>query len=338
MASMRRHTGHSAHRGNIHSIHHSYHLKLIFLRFHLFLAYACLIDTFVAKSGSIKAAAKELGIPDATLVARVRKLEEQLGVHFFEKNKSALSLTPAAEMLLPDAEQIQGFYRQLLRELNAAKDYYRRLRIAIVGSALSLNLEPFLDKLNFSFPNIRIELIDDRCFSIVDGLKSGNVDIYFAPVMESFDCGELGMCEVSASAQFVFTPRTHPLADRAMISIRELDREQFILYPETAEPAIRDFQLRNLRDAGIRYTLYDCGTSSIFYKLLVPIGKGLILWPAPMPDVPPESVSIPVTDIPNPSATAFFYDKQTDDPEVIAFVSDFPAFAKERENEHRKTV
>lgn len=273
------------------------------------------------------------------MAARVRKLEEQLGVRLFERNGSALALTPAGEMLLPDAEQIKGTWRQLLRELNAAKShYYHRIRIAIAGSALPLNLGPFLDKLNLSFPNIRIELFDDSRFGIAEGLESGSVDIYFAPVMDSFDYGELGMCEVSASAQFVVMPRTNPLADRATVSIRELDREQFILYPKTAEPAVRDFQLRNLRDSGIRFTLYDSETSPIFNKLLVPVGKGLILWPAPMPDIPPESVCIPVTDIPHPAATAFFYDKQTDNPEVMAFVSDFPAFAKERENEHRKTV
>ena len=180
--------------------------------------------------------------------------------------------------------------------------------------------------------------MDDSCFGIFNGLKTGNVDIYFAPIMDSFDRGELGACQVASSTQFVVMPRTHPLADRATVSIGELDREQFILYPETAEPAIRDFQIRNLRDAGIRYTLYDSGTSAIFYKLLVPVGKGIILWPAPMPDVPPGSVSIPVTGIPHPAATVFFYDKQTNNPEVLAFVSDFPAFAREVENEHRKAI
>lgn len=131
----------------------------------------------------------------------------------------------------------------------------------------------------------------------------------------------------------------HHLADRTMVSIRELDREQFILYPPTAESAIRDFQLCNLQDSGIHYTLYDGDTSTLFYKLLVPIGKGLLLRPTPMMDVPPNAVCLPVTGLPHPATMCFFFDKANPKADVQAFARDFPNFAKEvAKREHRQAL
>ena len=294
----------------------------------------------VAKHGSIKKAAPELGISDATLSARLNRLEEYIGTPLFERSGGALTLTAAGQLLLPGAADILSRCRRLKRELHTAQEHaYHQLRIAISGSILPLNLGPFLDQLNLNNPNIRLELLDDSRWGIVDGLQSGAVDIYFAPVMEDFAPKGLARYPVSTSAQFVVLPRGHRLADRSMVSIRELDREQFILYPKRAEPAIRDFQLRNLQDAGIHYTLYDGETSTLFYKLLVPVGKGLLLRPTPMIDLPPNAVCLPVTDLPHPATMCFFYDKANPRADVQAFVRDFPQFAKEAgKHEHRPSL
>ena len=165
------------------------------------------------------------------------------------------------------------------------------------------------------------------------------MDIYFAPVMEDFAPKGLSKNPVSASTQFIIIPRNHRLAERTMISIRELDGEQFLLYPQTAETAIQDFQIRNLQDSGIQYSAYDGNTSALFYKLLVPVGKGLLLHPTPMMDLPPNTVAIPISDLKHPATTCFFYDKNNTKADVLAFAKDFPKFAKEVSiHEHGKAL
>lgn len=293
----------------------------------------------VAKHGSIKKAAPELGVSSATLSARLIRFEEYFGAQLFERG-GAMTLTATGQLLLPSALDILSRYRKLRRELRAAQEHaYHQLRIAISGSILPLNLGPFLDQLNLNNPNIRLEIMDDSQWGIIDGLQSGAVDIYFAPVMDDFVSKGLARKPVSTSTHFVVLPRSHRLADRSMVSIRELDREQFILYPRTAEPAIRNFQLRNLQASGIHYTLYDGDTSALFYKLLVPVGKGLLLRPTPMIDLPPNAVCLPVTDLPHPATMCFFYDKANPRADVQAFVRDFSHFAKEvGKHEHRPSL
>ena len=294
----------------------------------------------IAESGSIRKMAGRLGISSATLSARLIKFEEHLGTPLFIRGGDSLVLTPAGEQLLPSAREILSSYNKLRTEVISSGEHsYHQLRIAITGSNLPLNLGPFLDELNTNNPNISIEIMDDTRYGIVDGIQSGAVDIYFAPVMSDFAPQGLSKTMVSSSTQYVIMPKSHRLADRSMISIKELDGEQFVMYPKTAESAIRDFQIRNLKDSGIKYTLYDGETSTLFYKLLVPVGKGMLIRPTPMMDVPPNTVCIPLSGLAHTATMCFFYDKINPRPDVLAFAEDFPKFAKElTKREHNKAI
>lgn len=293
-----------------------------------------------ARCGSLKRLSQELGLPQATLAARLKAFEEDLGLELFERSARGLTLTQAGERLLPSAEEILDSLRQLRGELREAERHrYRRLRIAVSGSGLPLYLGPFLDELNLRYPDMSLELLDDSRFSIEDGLRSGAVDIYFAAVTRDFEIPGLTKTMVAASSQYVLLPRSHRLANRTTLSVKELDGESFVLYPRTKENSIRDFQLRNLKASGISYKVYESETSPLFYKLLVPIGKGLILSPRDMMDLPPNTVCISVTDIPFPAAPCFFYDRASLGEETEAFVRDYVIFAKEaHRREHRAAL
>lgn len=294
----------------------------------------------ISQTLSIKKAALELGISSATLSARLIRFEEHLSTPLFVRKADAMVLTAAGEQLLPSAREILESCRKMRSEMHFVQGHeYHRLRIAVCGSNLPLNLGPFLDQLNLRYPNIQLELLDDTQYGIADGLLSGAVDLYFAPVMDDFAPRGLAKTAVSTFHAFVILPRHHALAGRTMVSLRELDGEKFILYPKTAEPAIRNFQMRNLADCGIHYTVYDSDSSAVLYKLLVPVGKGILLQPTPTMNTPPNTVCIPVTDLPHPATTCFFYDKSNPTEDVLAFASDFMKFSREvSHREHRKTI
>ena len=293
----------------------------------------------IAEHGTLKKAADQLDVSVATLSARLARFEEHLGTRLFSRTGSAMVLTAAGEQLLPSALEITASYQSINKSMLSAQNHaYRQLRIAVTGSSLPLHLGPFLDKLILSHPNIQLEILDDSRYGIVDGLSSGAVDLYFAPVTDETFPKNLVQQFIASPGEFVLLPKNHPLAGRSMISVRELDGECFILYPKTAESAIRDFQLRNLRDSGIRHTFYDSGTAVLFSKLLVPIGKGLLLYTHNI-DLPPNTVCIPVTDLPHHASICFFYHRNSANPDVTAFAKDYLAFAKEMAMyEHRKTL
>lgn len=293
----------------------------------------------IAQHGSLKSAALALDLSVATLSARLLRFEAHLGTPLFERNGTAMKLTATGKQLLPHAAEILSQYDQVKHDMRRAQEHsYHKLRIAVTGSTLPLHLGPFLDQLILKHPDMHLDLLDDSQYSLAEGLISGAVDLYFAPTLgESVPKGLIRKV-IAHPGESILLPRSHPLAGRSMISIRELDGEQFILYPQTAEASFRNFQLKNLQDSGIRYTLYESDTAVLFNKLLVPIGKGLLLYTHIM-DSPPNTVCIPITDLPHHVAFCFFYRKSNPSPDVLAFERDYLKFVKEATHfEHRQTL
>jgi DNA-binding transcriptional LysR family regulator len=66
-----------------------------------------------AREGSVRAAAKRLGVNHATVLRRIAQLEEHLGAQMFEKLPSGYRLTAAGGEVLEFADQMQASSRQL---------------------------------------------------------------------------------------------------------------------------------------------------------------------------------------------------------------------------------
>ncbi|MFA7588227.1 MAG: LysR family transcriptional regulator [Novosphingobium sp.] len=66
-----------------------------------------------ARGGSVRAAAKRLGVNHATVLRRIAQLEERLGAQMFEKLPAGYRLTPAGEEVLDLAEQMEASSHQL---------------------------------------------------------------------------------------------------------------------------------------------------------------------------------------------------------------------------------
>ncbi len=295
----------------------------------------------IADRGSLKAAADELRLPPATLRSRMHVLENTLGVSLFQRENGVLALTGEGKRLYADALEIVREYtdlRQSLKQPGAQE--FQSLKIAVSGIALPLFLGPFLDLLNAKYPHVRLEFSDDTRYSIAEGLDSGEVNVYFAPSMNRLPQRE-GIVRriISPPRHCVLLPEGHPLASRPTVSMRDLDGECFILYPQTKESGIRDFQLENLQASGIRRSIYDSGTSPVFFALLVPVGKGIVLLPAPVFGLPPKTVCLPLTDAPCAAFSALFYSRKAGRPEVRKFVDLFFQFTKEAARyEHRQAL
>src|ERR671918_1390092 len=75
--------------------------------------------THSARLGSLTAASDELHTVQLNVTARIRALEDELGIPLFRRHSRGVVLTPAGERLLPYANKIA----QLLKEAgNAAGD------------------------------------------------------------------------------------------------------------------------------------------------------------------------------------------------------------------------
>lgn len=248
----------------------------------------------IAQHGSLHEAASALRVSSATLSARLKGFEAQLGVSLFQRGKQGVTLTSGGERFLTEARTILQSYEALVGDIQTAQeDRFTRLTIAAICGGLPLHMGPYLDRFNEKHPEVRMCLTDDTECSIQEGLLSESIDLYCAPLLEGWACNGLEKSVLSTAGQYVIVPRGHRLASQISVTMDDLADERFILYPKTEECCVRDYQMAALAASGIRYTLYDAPCSLAMYQLLVPIGKGIILLPIRMDGrLPPNAVSL----------------------------------------------
>ena len=125
----------------------------------------------VVRSGSTKAAAKELRVNQTTCARRITALEEALGWKLFERSRDGYRLLPSAEPLVGHAERIEAEVESFL---GAAAGAERRL----VGSIRVTTNEPLANavltnavcEFRASYPQVRVELmIEDRIVDVARG-------------------------------------------------------------------------------------------------------------------------------------------------------------------------
>ncbi len=120
----------------------------------------------IHRAGSIRAAAKQMGVDHSTISRRLSKLRQYLDDTVFEKTADGIGLTPAGQELLDAARQMEmiGFTADRRSKAHSNPERYK-IRLSIPPSVCSLIVD---DLKNFVIGNPDIELSLDSTFSRVD--------------------------------------------------------------------------------------------------------------------------------------------------------------------------
>lgn len=85
-----------------------------------------------ARGGSVRAAAKQLGVSHVTVLRRIGQLEARLGAQMFDKLPSGYRLTPAGEEVLELAMQMEAtFFTLETRVLGRDQNVRGLLRVTL---------------------------------------------------------------------------------------------------------------------------------------------------------------------------------------------------------------
>lgn len=113
-----------------------------------------------ARGGSVRAAAKSLGVNHATVLRRIAQLEDRLGAQMFEKLPSGYRLTGAGEEVLEFADQMQASSRQLeTRVFGRDQSVGGLLRVTLPAPLSAHLLMPDLADFVRLHPGIEMEIL-----------------------------------------------------------------------------------------------------------------------------------------------------------------------------------
>lgn len=175
----------------------------------------------VVEKGSLRAAAKHLGIAQPAMSRSIRELEHELGVVLFERNKFGMTLTPVGGIFLRRAKGVQADLQRTLDEIAQFKGKdFGKITMAFSSAGLITILPKIIGPFRKRFPNVRVKLVESAFPALEPDLRDGVVDVYYGPIPEEYSDSALIIDRLFENPRIIVGRRGHPL--RAATSIKEL--------------------------------------------------------------------------------------------------------------------
>ncbi|MEJ2462395.1 MAG: hydrogen peroxide-inducible genes activator [Candidatus Thiodiazotropha sp.] len=229
----------------------------------------------VARERHFGHAAESCFVSQPTLSVAVKKLEEELGVGLFERGQGEVSLTPAGERIVAQAQRVleeAGVIRELASQ---SKDQLagplRVGAIYTVGPYLFPHLVPILAKRAKGMPLI----IREHFTSVLsDQLKRGDLDVII--ISYPFDEPGIQTRPLYDEGFSVLMPKTHPLANQDRIRPEQLQQESVLgdghCFRDQVLRICPDCQQKNISDGGLQRNLEGGSLETIRYMVASGIG------------------------------------------------------------------
>ncbi len=114
----------------------------------------------VARSGSLSAAARELGVSHATIYRKVIDVEERLGTKLFDRTRTGYTPTLAGEAMLDGAHEMEAYVFEIERKLTGQElTPSGKVRITTTDSLLFGPLSEIVANLHQTLPQIQLEVV-----------------------------------------------------------------------------------------------------------------------------------------------------------------------------------
>jgi DNA-binding transcriptional LysR family regulator len=124
----------------------------------------------LAKSGSMTATARELGVTPPAVTKRLSLMEQKLGVRLVNRTTRRISLTNEGETYLAQASQILHQIREMEESVTSGRAAPKGLlRVNATPGFGRTHIAPILSRFAHAYPEVEVELhLTDRPISLVE--------------------------------------------------------------------------------------------------------------------------------------------------------------------------
>ncbi len=221
-------------------------------------------------------AASACFVSQPTLSTQIAKLEEELGVSLVERAPRQVILTPIGEDIAHRAKHV-------LRDIEHMKDAARRSRNPETGTiklGIFPTLAPYLlphviPVIRQRYPELRLQLAEEKTEDILNMLDQGRLDagLLALPVEQH----GMEMAILFEEPFVTAMPATHPLADKQVIQLKDLEGEELLLLEDGH--CLRQHALAVCALAGAHERLDFHATSMETLRHMVAANAGVTLLP-----------------------------------------------------------
>ncbi|MEP9351413.1 LysR substrate-binding domain-containing protein [Xanthobacter sp. KR7-225] len=164
--------------------------------------------------GSLRAAARHLGIDQPAISRSLRELEQELGAALFERHGRGARPTVIGEAFIRRAVHILNEIRHAREEAEQLKGGIPGTVVAGLSMVAHLHLLPgILDKFRARYGDVELELIEGLFPALQIGLMDGSIDFYFGPPPEYALPSELSSEKLFDNTRIILGRKGHPLGE-----------------------------------------------------------------------------------------------------------------------------
>lgn len=193
----------------------------------------------LAEELNFRKAAARCHISQPGLSQMLQQLETELNVQLFYRDKRNVSLTPAGELFRGDADKLvrqMGDIIHRARQIEAGA--LGELRIGATATALFVILPEILDLFSQAFPHVIVSVEAMTTADQERAMRRGDIQVGVVhPPLEDISLP----CRLISAVPFDVVMSTHnPLADKPNLKLKDLAKENFILFPRAVGPRLYD--------------------------------------------------------------------------------------------------
>lgn len=193
----------------------------------------------VAECGSITEASRRLFVSQPSITASIRDLENEMGVHIFERTNKGVIVSEEGETFL-------GYARQVLDQADLLEGKYKGTseqvpHFSVSCQHYSFAVNAFVDVIReFDAARFDFTLREEQTHEIIEDvahMKSELGILYLSEhnrevIERMLAANELVFEGLFCAAPHVFVCADHPLADHASVTLEDLEDYPFLSYEQ----------------------------------------------------------------------------------------------------------
>ena len=186
------------------------------------------ITTFlqVAQHQSFSKAARQLGYSQAAVTIQIKQLENELGVHLFDRIGKQISLTHQGQVFYQYAISIQKDLAQARQAVSDSSELNGKLCLGTIESICASIFPELLSEYPRLYPEVTISIVTDSPDVLLERMNENAIDIVYLLDRRIYDNRWHKTLEIPEENIFVASPG-HKLAQAG----RELELDEVLQFP-----------------------------------------------------------------------------------------------------------
>ena len=185
----------------------------------------------VAKYLNFTKASQQCHVTQPTLSMQIQKLEDELGVLIFDRNKKPIKVTEIGQKIIDQAKTIVNESARINDLVQQEKGYIGGLyRLGIIPTIVPTLLPMFLKNFIKKYPDVQLEIVEIPTGQMIEQILEGKIDAGIAatPLEE-----ERIVEKPLYYEPFIgFIPETHRLFEKQFLEEQDLDVKDILLLDE----------------------------------------------------------------------------------------------------------